>query len=131
MYGAVKFVGPGSIAEQPAECCIYLFFCRFPADAGERHKSIAKFRFSAAQVFRDIKENLSPGMGRSGGPASRFGGRFNRVADILAITVAHITCELSKFVKHWARIAAIGTYLLAADKVFGSLVYIGAGHHVI
>jgi hypothetical protein len=65
-----------------------------------------------------------------GRPARRLTRRFDGVADVLAIALAHFSDESAGGRKHGAGIASIGPGLLAADVELGGTVDITGGDKV-
>src|SRR5690606_12623158 len=81
-----------------------------------------KFVAAIVKVFGEKVENLGASMRRGSRPAKRSARRFHGVADILAIAITNLADQLAGRVEYGARIAAIGSRLLAADIHLGGLV---------
>ena len=122
VHGAIIFVGPAGKGEEALDRGGDF---RGAVLAGLRLDAGGEFVAAVVEVFGEEIEDLRAAMGRGRAPAEGGAGRFDGVADILAVALADFADELAVGAEHGAGIAAIGPGLLAADIHLGGLVDAG------
>src|SRR5581483_556303 len=118
MHNALKFVGPGCIAEQARERGLH-----FSAGIGKGtsrllHNTPRKLVLTNREVFRDIVEDLSTVMRCSTGPATCSMGRLNCITNIFAVAFTNLSNDATGRTVDKAGITRIGTNLFAANEHF-------------
>src|SRR5579859_7038574 len=122
MHNPLVFVGPGRVTEQARYAGLHLAVRVSMARARLLDDAPREFVFARRQVLGDVIENLRARMRRATGPATRRVSRLNRVADVLAVALAHLPDHAPLPVVHFAAVTRIGPRLLAADKHLGRAV---------
>src|SRR2546425_9554879 len=95
MHDTLELIGPGSIAEQSRDSRLRFSNSICLRTTRLLHDATGKFPFAHRQVFGDVVEDLRTIVRRAASPATRCMGRFNRVANVLAIALTHLPNDAS------------------------------------
>src|SRR5258707_10705289 len=116
MHSAFVFIGPGSITEQPRDGRLHFSSGIRIRAASLLHNPASKLVLAHRQVLRNIVENLRAIMRCASSPTTCRVCCLNRVTNILAIALAHLSNHLPLGIIDIPAVATIRPCLLAADK---------------
>ena len=99
LHRAAVLIGPGGIGEQAFDSGVHFGLGGFLRPSGHLDNALHKLSVAGIQVFGDEVQDLRAVEAMPHGPA-RFGGvgrmgRFDRVADVLAVAVADLPDDLA------------------------------------
>lgn len=116
---ATVFIRPRRVREQSLHRRVHFGLRRFLRAPRHLHNALHELRVARVQILGDEIQDLRTVVSVPHRPAllgfdHRVRG-FHRVADVLAVAVAHLPDDSSLRAEHGQRVRAIGTHLLAAD----------------
>src|SRR5690606_31875202 len=109
-------VSPGCVGEQPLDGQVNFLaggFQRLPGHGGDAPRELVG---AGCEVLRDVVQYLRPVVAGALRPvAGRLARRLDRIADVLAVALAHLTEDFAARPGNHTGIGGVGPLLLAAD----------------
>src|SRR5581483_8748002 len=123
MHSTLKFIAPGSIAEQAREGGLNFTLSIGKRASGLLHNSMRELLCTHRQILGYVIKNLRTIMGCTTSPFARCVCGFDGVANVLTVPLTNFTNNSPIGTIDGTTIARIGPCLLAANKHFWSAIY--------